>query len=248
MINKEEFVQRRVSERDLLLKKIVEEFKILKPAAIHLFGSGATGFADEFSDLDVWITFKDADISQALTQLNKTFPKIAPTLVKHQSKAWSPVGGSSHSIIHKIGHDLFVVDYYISRLSETTILSESKALYGDDSIKRGEWKLNRHVNKKIKDTHTFRKDVDLLLDLIFISVKGIVRKWENDDFRKTLEAVYKSFLERYPGTLKHRPVELSFQLIYELLEDLLSISNKRQKRAISQIRKYTKLIEDLYFM
>ncbi|MCA9398020.1 nucleotidyltransferase domain-containing protein, partial [candidate division WWE3 bacterium] len=184
-MNKDVFTANRIEGRELLQRSIVESFKDLHPYAIHLFGSGPDGFKDELSDIDIWVTFKDKDIKTALKRLSTTFKKIAPVLVRHHSKSWSPIGGSANSIIHSTAQGLFVVDYYVSKLSETTIKTGSKALYGADSLKRGEWKLNRHVNEKIHDSHTIRKDINLLIDLIFISFKGIVRKWDDKAFIST---------------------------------------------------------------
>jgi len=245
-VNIEEFKQKRIEGRKQLLEKIINTFKSLDPVSIHQFGSGTKGFKDEFSDIDIWVTLKDAEIDTALSKLNKIFIDIAPILVKHHSKSWSPVGGSANSIIHNTEFGLFVVDYYISKFSETLIKKDSKILYGDDSIKRGEWKLNKHVTKDIHDSHTLRKDIDLLLDLIFISVKGIVRKWENDDFTNTLKTVHKLFRKRYGKKLKRRYIRLDYKTDYKLLSDLYPISNKRQRRAINKIRKYINQVNTLY--
>lgn len=241
------FKSDRVEGRKQLFIKIIETFKFQKPLSIHQFGSGTKGFKDEFSDIDIWVTFKDEDIKKALLNLSQTFKDIAPVVVRHYSKSWSPVGGSANSIIHDTEFGLFVVDYYISKASETVIKKDSKILYGDDSLERGEWKLNSHVNKKVRDSHSLRSDTDLLVDLIFISFKGIVRKWEDDSFIKILKGVYKKFKERYKVNLKNRHISLSFKSNYRLLSDLYKISNKRQKKAINKIRKYGRQIEELYY-
>lgn len=242
----EEFKQKRIEGRKQLLEKIVTTFKSLHPYAIHQFGSGATGFKDEFSDIDIWITFKDSEIKDILSKLNKIFSSIAPVLVRHHSKSWSPVGGSANSVIHDSEAGPFVVDYYISRLSETIIKKDSKVIYGGDTLKRGVWRLNKEVFTDIRDLHTFRKDVDLLIDLIFIGIKGIVRKWEGDDFSNTLKTVHKNFRKRYDRKIKRRWISLSFRSFFRLLSDLYYISNRRQRRAISKIRKYARQVEDLY--
>ena len=238
----EEFKKKRIEGRKELLEKIIDTFKSLKPVAIHQFGSGIKGFTDELSDIDIWVTFKDDEIKIILKKLNKIFNDIAPILVKHHSKSWSPIGGSSNSIIHDTKFGLFVVDYYISKLSETVILKDSVALYGSDTLKRGEWRLNKETNKNIHDSHTFKKDIDLLLDLIFISVKGIVRKWENEDFVNILKTVHRQFRRRYDKKIQRRSVKLDFKTDYKLLSDLYRISNKRQKRAINKIRIYIKQV------
>lgn len=246
-MKKEEYIQKRIKGRKQLLEKIVETFKTLDPVSIYQFGSGTEGFKDEFSDIDVWIVFRDKDIEKTLSELSRVFCSISPVLIKHHSKTWSPVGGSSNSIIHEVNGDLFVVDYYISKASETVLKKDSKIMYGSDTFKKGEWRLNRHVDEKIKETHTLRKDVDLFLDLIFISFKGIFRKWEDDSFVNTLKTIHRNFREHYQEKIPDRRLGLSFKSNYRLLSDLYRISNKRQKRAISKIRSYGHKIEELYF-
>lgn len=242
----EEFKQKRIEGRKQLLEKIIETFKSMNPVAIHQFGSGTKGFKDEFSDIDIWITFKDSKIKDVLNKLNKIFRDIAPILIRHHSKSWSPVGGSANSVIHDTEFGPFVVDYYISKLSETLIKKDSKVLFGDNSLKRGDWRLNKEVNKDIPDSHTLKKDIDLLLDLIFVGIKGIVRKWEGDDFVNILRTVHKNFRKRYDEKIKRRRISLSFKSDYRLLSDLYRIANKGQRRAISKIRRYTKQVETLY--
>ncbi len=241
-----EFKLKRIESRKILLEKIVENFKLLKPVAIHQFGSGGKGFKDEFSDIDVWVTFRDEEITLALKKLNKIFNKITPVLIRHHSKSWSPIGGSANSVIHDTESGPIVVDYYISKLSETVIKEDSVVLYGDDSLKRGEWRLNKEINKNIHDSHTIKNDLNYLIDLIFISIKGIVRKWDNDDFIINLKRVHKLFRERYNKNMKRRNIKLTFNSYLKLMSDLYKISNKGQRRAINKIRKYIKQVKVLY--
>jgi hypothetical protein len=227
------------------LNKIVETYKELSPAAIHQFGSGTKGYKDEYSDIDIWVTFKDEDFVKIVNRLTSVFKEIAPVIIKHYSKAWSPVGGKSYSIVHEVDKELLVVDYYISKESETTLKDDSKLLYGEERFQRGEWRLNHHINENLKDPHTVRKDIELLLDLIFISYKGIVRKWDDDSFINTLKAVHKAFNERYKNVARRR-LTLTFQSNYRLLNDLYKISNNRQKKAIRKIKYYANNLESLY--
>lgn len=240
------FKRARIEGREQLLHKILESFKPFKPTAIHQFGSGASGYKDEFSDIDIWITFKDSKIENVLPKLNRIFKSIAPVLAKHYSKTWSPIGGCANSIIHETEFGLFIVDYYISKLSETVIKEDSLVLYGSDCLKRGAWRLNKEVDKKVHDSHTLKKDINLLLDLIFISIKGIVRKLESNEFLNTLKSVHKNFRKRYNKKIKRRRISLNFRSNYRLLSDLYRIANKGQRRTISKIRRYTKQIETLY--
>lgn len=245
-MNREEFKKTRIEGRRQLLERIVKAFKTLDPVSIHIFGSGAEGFKDEFSDIDMWITFKDDDVEGIISGLNQIFKCISPVLIRHHSKSWSPVGGSANSVIHNTECGPFVVDYYISKFSETVIKKDAKVLYGNDSIKRGEWRLNKDVNSKVHDSYTLRKDLNLLIDLIFVGIKGIVRKWEDDSFINTIKAVHKKFRLKYNENIPRRRINLNFKSDYRLLNDLYHISNKSQKRAIFQIKKYISQIEALY--
>lgn len=245
-MNIEEFKRKRIEGREQLLEKIVETFKSLNPVAIHQFGSGTKGFKDEFSDIDIWITFEDSEIKPILKVLPKVFKDIAPVLIRHYSKSWSPVDGSANSVIHETEGGLFVVDYYISKLSETIINKDSVVLYGSDTVKRGIWKLNKDVDKNIHDSHTLRKDTNLLIDLIFISIKGIVRQWDDDTFINNLRNIHTLFREKYDKSMKRRRISLSFNSYRRLLSDLYKVSSKSQKRAINKIRKYLNQVESLY--
>lgn len=246
MISIEEFKQRRIEGRRKLLEKIVSTFKSLSPVAIHQFGSGTKGFKDEFSDIDIWITIDDNQIDKVLADLNHLFSQIAPIRIKHHSKSWSPVGGSANSIIHETQYGLFIVDYYISKFSETVIKEDSVVIHGDDSLKRGEWRINRVAGSKIHDTHTIRRDIDLFINLIFISVKKIARKQYDDPFFETIKQVHTGFRKKYPGKLKRRLLRFDLKTDLRLLSDLYLISNKRQRSAINKIKRFTREVGVLY--
>ncbi len=243
-MDRKEFSNKRIEGRKLLLEKIDDIFKSLDPVAIYQFGSGAQGFKDEFSDIDILIIFEDSKMKKLLPNLNNIYKIVAPILIRHHSKTWSPIGGSADSVIHETENGLFVVDYYISKLSETGKIYPKDL--ENNFLEKGVLKLTRHVDKSIRDSHTLKNNVDLLLDLIFISVKGIFRKWENDDFINTLKRVHGNLRKNYPYKLKRRQISLSYKSSYKLLTDLNHVSNKRQRRAIYKIRKYIKQIEVLY--
>lgn len=245
-MDREEFRQKRIEGRKQLLEKIVDTFKSLHPVAIHQFGSGVNGFKDEFSDIDIWITFKDDEIENVLKKLNTIFKNIAPVVVRHHSKSWSPVGGSANSVIHETKNGLFIVDYYISKYSETVIKEDSVVLYGDDTFPRGGWRLNNEVNKNIRDSHTLKNDVNLLLSLIFISSKIIIRKRKNDDFVNIIKTVHGNFRKRHKKKIKRRRIGLSFRVDYKLLADLYAISSKNQKKSILKIEEFLRQIQRLY--
>lgn len=241
-MDKEEFKQKRIEGRKQLLEKIIDTFKSMHPYAIHQFGSGPTGFKDEFSDIDIWITFKDSEIENVLPKLNEIFKRITPVLVRHYSKTWSPIEGSANQVIHDTNLGLFIVDYYISKLSETSMPENSALLYGDDTVQRGEWV----INKNVKDLHTLKRDINHLLNTIFFSVKEIVRKLDSPDFVNNLKIVHQKFRRRHKNKIRRRKITLSFKFDYKLLSDLYPISNQKQKKAIERIKDYLTEVERLY--
>ncbi len=223
-MNIKEFKKYRIEGRKKLLSKILEVFKKLNPVAIHQFGSGATDYKDEFSDIDILITFKDSEIENVLPKLNRIFKNIAPVLVKHHSKSFSPTRGSATQIIHETSFGLFQVDYYISKDLKVVI----------------------KPNKNIKEPHTLKKDINLLLCLIFISVKGIIRKWDSPDFVNNLKIVHQKFRKRHRNKIRRRKITLSFKFNYKLLFDLYPIANQKQKKAILKIKDYLTQVEKIY--
>lgn len=241
-MNKDEFRQRMIGGRKQLLEKIVDTFKSLNPVAIHQFGSGSTDFKDEFSDLDIWVTFKNDEVESILPKLNSIFKSIAPVLVRHYSKTWSPIGGSANQVIHETNAGLFIVDYYISKVSETSMPEDSVLLCGSDRVSRGEWK----INKSVKDAHTLKNDINWALNTIFISVKGIVRRWDSPDFVNNLKIAHQKFRKRHKNKIKRRKIALSFKFDYRLLSDLYPIANQKQRKAISKIKNYLNQVERLY--
>lgn len=246
LVDKERFIKERIIGRKELLGNIVDQFRSLDPIAIHQFGSGGKGYTDEFSDLDIWVTFADNKVDLVLQNLGKTFREIAPVLVRHYSRSWSPVGGSANSVIHETSNGLFVVDYYISKYSETVIKADAVVLYGDDSLKRGDWRRNIDVDKDARDIHSLTKDLDTLIDLLFISTKGIVRRWKDDGYINNFRLVYRKFRQRYQLKMKRRRISLSFRSNYRVLSDLNKVANKRQRRAITKVKKYLRKVEQLY--
>lgn len=222
-MNLMEFKKARTEGRKKLLIKIIKVFKQFKLAVIHQFGSGDSGYKDEFSDLDIWITFPENEISAIVKNQSKIFKSISPVLIKHYSKSWSPQGGSATQIIHITKYGLFQVDYYISTSREAHI-----------------------IKRDIKESHTFKKDLTLILALSFIAVKGIIRGWKSPDFVNNIRIVYKRIVKNYGIKIKRRRVKLSFKFIYTLMTDLRPLANNAQKKAIDKIRSYAEEVEDLY--
>lgn len=241
-MDKEEFKQKRIEGRKELLEKIIEIFKKLNPVAIHQFGSGASGYKDEFSDIDIWVTFKDDQIDEIVKQREKIFKSIGSILIKHESKTNSPLGGSATLILYNNADGIYQVDFYISKVSETVILKDARVLYGSDSFPRGEWKLS----PGLKERKGLGRMMNFLIVMSFILTKGVIRKWERGDLEEIIKKAYMMVQEKSGTTLKQLPGKISFKLIYNILENLYPLANNKQRQAITKIKDFAKEVQKLY--
>ena len=214
---------KRVDGRGKLLKKIVETFEDLNPVAIHQFGSGASGYKDEFSDLDLWITFKKEKIDEVLKQQEKIFRKIAPVLIEHHSKKNSPVGGGATLVIYSLPEGLFQVDFY----------------FATEKFPKGEWKLSPEVDER----KTLRKDLTYLIVMGFILIKGIIRLWGKSEAMETVRKVYKRVEEKSGMKFAPLPEDLNFGFITTLLENIRPLASREQQKAISSIENFAQQIK-----
>lgn len=94
-MTKDGFKNRKIEGRERVLNKIIETFKALDPVAIHQFGSGKDGYRDEFSDIDLIITFEDDKIDKVVAQRDEILKTIEPVLLKSESAKNSPIGGKN---------------------------------------------------------------------------------------------------------------------------------------------------------
>ncbi len=221
----------RIQTREKLLQKIIQIFKDIHPVAIHQFGSGATGYRDEWSDLDIWITFKDDQMGDILKKQKKIFQSVGTEVIVHTSKRNNPLGGSATLIIYEIDGGLFQVDFYLAPQINSVILEDAKLLYGDDSLPRGQWKMDT----KAKERHILSKDITFLVVMSFIFIKGIKRKWERTDLEELIQKIYGRIEEKSGKKLSVLPEQISPQLIYALLDNLWPLANDKQRAAIEKI-------------
>jgi len=238
-----EFRRQKSDGREELFKKILDTFKELDPLAIHQFGSGIFSYQDEFSDLDIWITFSDTDIDRIIKERDQIFEKIAPIVLKHEAPKNSPLEGKYSLVIHETPKGLFHVDYYLSRESKTVIRMDAKFLYGNDKLDRGEWLLdNEAVENK-----SLTEQIDAISFMAFIAVKGIIRDWKDGKFRGFVNEIY-SRIEEFSGKkLTPLPQTLNFQLITTIFENIYPLASEEQQVAIDKIRKYSQEVETLYY-
>lgn len=124
------------------------------------------------------------------------------------------------------------VDFYLASLSNSVILPNAKCLYGDDSLPRGEWKLSVDATER----KSLRKDVGFLIVMSFIFIKGVLRKWERTDLEEVIQKVYQRIQEKSGKKLNPLPKKISRELIRALLDNLGTVANASQRKAIERIR------------
>lgn len=241
-MKREDFKKEKIEGRELLLQKIMGKFKSLDPVAIHQFGSGRYGYQDEFSDFDLWITFSDYKIREMVKNREELFSEVAPILVKSDAPQNAPIGGSYTLVIYETNHGLFHVDYYFAPKSGIIIREDAKHIYGDDTLPRGEWILDKEAVGKWTAEHVY----DQILAMSYIMNKAIVRGGWNIDMAKYLRQLYKDYQEITHLSLPPLLESDDFEFIEELYKNILPYGTKTQQKAVKQLDEYSKLIERLY--
>ncbi|MDO8608947.1 MAG: hypothetical protein Q7R95_00205, partial [bacterium] len=108
-MNLDDYKKNKIKGREILHNKILETFKNLKPVSIHQFGSGINGYRDEFSDLDMWITFEDDVIDGIVNKRDEIYSTIALILIKSENPQNSPLGGKYSLVIFDTEYGLYHV-------------------------------------------------------------------------------------------------------------------------------------------
>lgn len=241
-MNQEEFKKQKVEGREVLFNKIIETFKKLDPIAIHQFGSGINNYRDEFSDLDIWIIFPDEAIKEIVHNREEIFANIDPILVKSDAPQNAPIEGSYTLVLYDTSAGLYHVDFYLSPKSGNNVRTDAKLLYGDDSLPRGEWILNRDAKGAWSADHVF----DQALAMTFILNKAIIRGGWNETHAEYIRSVYKDFGEITNQILPPLPKSADFVFINTIFDNLTPYANERQRKAIEKLKSYTNQLEKLY--
>lgn len=237
----DKFKKEKISGRENLFKQIIKTFKGLDPIAIHQFGSGINNYRDEFSDLDLWITFPDEVIKEMVDKREEIYTSVAPILVKSDAPANAPMGGSYTMVLYDTLSGLFNVDYYFSPKSGNNVRTDAKLLYGDDSLPRGEWILQRE-DSPWSEEHVFNQ----VLAMTFILNKAVIRGGWNETHANYIRSVYKDLGDISKKTLPPLPKSADFVFINHLFDNLVPHANKHQKKAITILKAYTNLLKKLY--
>jgi predicted nucleotidyltransferase len=213
------------------ITEIQEAFKSIAIEA-HIFGSVARGDADLYSDLDVWLTFKDEDIKNVIAKRLDYYSQITEIIHIHEAPQNAPIGGIQSFVLYKIGDKLLRVDYSLCPQSSSFQTKDSKKLFGAD-LPVGELSLNP---QKIAVDSNYR--IDFVISFVFNSIKYLARKKQNP--LQDLLREYDNLKDRYGIDIK--PLlgrEESIETLRQIIKNLDEVSNDKQKMTLSEISKFT---------
>lgn len=210
-----------------------------KNGAVHafIFGSIARGTNDALSDVDIWMTFEDNDIKEAIEKRFEAYSTFGEIVLWHEMQNNFPLNGIQTAIIYKIEDELVRVDFYLCPLSSSRVLPDSKILFGNIKVEEG------NIIPETKSTPRGLSDrVTFFLCMCFNGIKKVVR---NDPaFIDFLLSEFKKYEKEIPQ-LSDVPREATFGTIRKSLEILDTVSNQEQKRAIVEIGKFMTKVESL---
>lgn len=227
-----------ILERESKLNKIKEVFENIALEG-HILGSVARGDSDPYSDLDVWITFKDEDFASVMENRMNLFSKIGEVLRLIEPHQNAPIGGIFSAVLFKTSNHLLTVDFYLCPQSTAFITDESKKLFGDDSsLSVGKLGLNPQSK-----TVTEEYRIDFCTGFLMTSVKRLARK--NDQPLDALLKEYGYLRERYGIPVKEiSNPEHTFAQLLQVSENLKEVANGEQRKVITEIENFAKIVEE----
>ncbi|MBP9772976.1 MAG: nucleotidyltransferase domain-containing protein [Candidatus Pacebacteria bacterium] len=219
------------------LEKIKQVFESVALEA-HLHGSLARDDSDNFSDVDIWITFKDEDFQSALKNRFDLYSQIGEIVHIVEPPQNAPIDGIQSNVLYKTKVGLFIVDYSLCPHATSFILQDSKKLFGNIDLPNGKLGLNP---KKITVDENYR--LDFFISFIFGTIKKIVRydiEPLNGVFRE-----YDNLVNKYGFKLKDVDIkDHSFNNLKKISSNIYEIANEKQKNAITEIGNFLKLVEE----
>ena len=220
------------------LNNVIETFKNIAVEA-HVLGSVARGESDPYSDLDVWLTFKDKDFAHFLENRMKLFNQVGQVIRIIEPHQNAPINGLFSSILYKTANRLLVVDYYLCPQSKAFTTKESKKIFGVyESLPVKELGLNP---QKVTVTDEYR--IDFCIGFIFGAIKRLIRKNE-----QPLDAIFREYnylREKYNIFVKEiENPEHTFSQLLKIAENIKELSSEKQKEVINEIINFIELVKE----
>ncbi|MDP2669040.1 MAG: nucleotidyltransferase domain-containing protein [bacterium] len=225
-----------INSRDKALKSIKLFFQD-KAVEAHVFGSMARGNTDALSDIDIWFTFKDANIGKALEQRLEYYAQIGEIVHVCEPPQNSPTNGVHSCVLYKTEGGLLQVDFYICPLSTSFRTEESKQIFGDIKLPLGELGFN---SQKISVSDFYR--IDFFVLFVFIAIKRLARKKQGA--LDLLFAEYDNLKNRYD--IDVRPLENrenTFMCMRQVIAKISNFSSEKQKSVLKEISAFAGQVE-----
>ena len=223
-------------------KRLDDIQKVFEPIAVegHLFGSLARGDADMFSDIDIWLIFKDEDMYEVLEKRFAYYADIGSIVHIVEPPQNSPVNGVQSSVLYKTKVGLFMVDYSLCPLSTAFITTESKKLFGAIDLPLGEAGFNP---QKVVVPESYR--IDFFMSFIFNGIKKLVRH-DTLGFNALLKE-YGYLSERY-GVAVPELIDPShtFDTLQQIIEHIRPHATQKQLDALQEISAFAKEVEKTF--
>ncbi len=218
------------------IKKVFESFALEG----HLSGSLAKGNADNFSDVDVWLTFSDKNFPEILENRFEYYSQIGEIVHICEPPQNAPIDGVQSFVLYKTKIGLIPVDYYLCPQSTSITTTEGKNLFGDILLPIGEIKLNPQ-KKDVSDSYR----IDFFISFIFNAIKKIIRK--NKNALSTVFREYEYLSERYDIVIP--PIantENAFITLEKIIGNIKKIANEKQKKTLTEIQMFIMQIKKQY--
>jgi len=239
-----------------LMKNKIQSMKLI--TAAWEGGSKATGFLDQYSDLDMYIVTKDEDTEEVLNEIVEFIEEKFGIERKFRMPEPNPYGFSQVFAKTMKTPELFYIDFVVMGESvEDKFIETDRHGVSDlwvSQFKLSTTKRNQNVTndlcKKIYDT-TVSRDFLLILEL----EKQIKRNLFSEAFPN-----YLSFISRCLVSLmniKYRPEKADFGMRYiyrdfpekefKLIEDAMRVGTIEELKATFAVllEKYHQLVEEL---
>jgi hypothetical protein len=214
--------------REEFLEKIKEVFRGIAVEA-HLQGSMAAGNTDQYSGIDIWLTFKDEDFAAAKEKRFEYYAAIGEVLHICEAPQNSPIGGIFSGVIYKTEAGLLVVDYVLCPLSISYKTDDYKHLFGEVEIPEGEFQYNP---EKVSLPETYR--LDFFISIINGSIKKLLRN--NENALEFLISEYQTLSERYDISVEPlTSTENTFDTLKEVIENIKKVATEKQQQVLAEV-------------
>lgn len=211
------------------ISKIQKVFEEAGAVEAHLQGSMARGNSDLYSDIDVWITFKDEDFEAAKEKRFEYYASAGEVLHICEAPQNSPNGGIFSGVIYKTKVGLLVVDYSLCPLSSSYKTDDYKHLFGGIELPSGIFEYN---SEKVSLPETYR--LDFLISIVNGSVKKLLRNDENA--LGFLISEYNNLKEKYGISVAALiNTDNSFVTLKEVIENIKRVAVEKQSRILIEI-------------